>query len=776
MSGVGLVLSWAALWLVGAVMISGSGAADSSSNSSDSNVTKGPNHSSSSSSSPSSYSSPSSAPPGKGASVVVDASGKASSSVNAGPPLAEKRAFDELLHGVDIVDDYRWLEDGSSPDVQKWVEREMAYTRQILDPLPGREAIHRRLTELLSIGSITPPSITGKYYFYTRREGMQNQPVLYVRESAGDAKGVDGKNGGVKEDRVLVDANALSADGTIALDWYQPSESGKYVAYGTSLSGSEMSTLHIVETATGKALPDVIDRTRACSIAWLHDGSGFYYTRYPKKGEVPEGQEMYNRHVFYHDLGTDPDTDLKIFGEGRDAQDWPSVHFDNDGRFLLIEVQEGWTKTELYLIDIKKNTLPERITTGKNFLYHGEIYNGRLYVTTNEDAPRFRLFVAEAGNFERDDWKEIIPQTDAVLQGASVWGGKLVAQYEQNASSQLKIFDLSGNKTGDLLLPAIGTVFASTGKWDRDEMFYGFQSFTFAPVVYRYDLNTRKTSQWAKVDAPSIDPSAYEVNQEWFRSKDGTRVPMFIVNKKGLKKDGRNPALLTGYGGFNVSLTPSFSRTAYLWMEHGGVYAVANLRGGAEFGEDWHRAGMLGNKQSVFDDMIGAAEYLMAEKYTDKDHLAIQGGSNGGLLMGAMITQRPDLFRAVVCQVPLLDMLRYQYFQIAKLWIPEYGTSDDPEQFKWLYAYSPYHHVKAGVEYPAVLFMTADTDTRVDPMHAKKMAARMQAEAKNGSSRTRPILLRIESKAGHGAGKPVAKQIEEFTDVYSFLFWQVGVK
>ena len=485
---------------------------------------------------------------------------------------------------------------------------------------------------------------------------------------------------------------------------------------------------------------------------------------------------MYNRHVFYHDIGTDPETDLKIFGEGRDPEDWPSIHFDNDGRFLLIEVQEGWTKSELYLMDVKKGSLPERITTGKNFLYSATIYNGRLYVTTNEDAPRFRLFVAEAGNYERDDWKEIIPQTDAVLQHAEVWGGKLFTQYEQNASSQLKVFDLSGNKISDLLLPAIGTVFASTGKWNHAEMFYGFQSFTVAPAIYRYDISTRKTSEWAKVDAPSIDPSAYEVNQEWFHSKDGTRVPMFIVNKKGLKKDGRNPALLTGYGGFNVSLTPSFSRTAYLWMEHGGIYAVANLRGGAEFGEEWHRAGMLGNKQNVFDDMIGAAEHLIAEKYTDKDHLAIQGGSNGGLLMGAMITQRPDLFRAVVCQVPLLDMLRYQYFQIAKLWIPEYGTSDNPEQFKWLYAYSPYHHVKAGVEYPAVLFMTADTDTRVDPMHAKKMAALMQASAKNGSRETRPILLRIEAKAGHGAGKPVAKQIEEFTDLYSFLFWQVGVR
>jgi len=696
--------------------------------------------------------------------ATVFAGDDAKASAPPAPPKTEKRPLEENLHGTKIVDNYRWLEDGTTPETQKWVAEEMAYTRGVLDPLPGRDAIHTRLTELLSIGSIGAPQIAGKYYFYTRRDGMQNQPVLYVRE------GVDGK------DRVLVDANQLAADGTIALDWYQPSENGKYLAYGTSPSGSEMSTLHILETKTGNALPDTIERTRAASIAWMHDNSGFYYTRYPKKGEVPEGQEMYNRHVFYHDLGSDPATDMKIFGEGRDPEDWPSVSLDNDGRLLLITVSQGWTKSELFLMDLKKGTPPTRITTGKNFLYSASVYNGRLYIVTNEDAPRYRVFVTEAGNYERDDWKEIIPQTDAVLQGAAVWGGKLFTQYEQNASSQLKIFDVEGTKLRELALPAIGTVFGSDGKWDRDEIFYGFYSFTVPPSIYRYDLKSGATSLWAKVDAPAIDPAAYEVQQEWYSSKDGTKVPMFVVFKKGLKKDGHNPTLLTAYGGFNVSVTPAFSRPAYLWMEHGGVYAVANLRGGAEFGEDWHRAGMLGKKQNVFDDMIAAAEHLIAEKYTDKDHLAIQGGSNGGLLMGAMMTQRPDLFRAVVCQVPLLDMLHYQDFQIAKLWIPEYGSADNPEQFKWLYAYSPYHHVKAGTEYPAVLFMTADTDTRVDPMHAKKMAALMQDEAKNGVSRTRPILLRIETKAGHGAGKPVTKQIEEFTDIYSFLFWQLGVK
>jgi prolyl oligopeptidase len=700
----------------------------------------------------------------------TSAASSAAPSVPTAPPNTEIKPMAEIFHGTRIIDNYRWLEDGNSPETQKWVAEEMAYTRALLDPLPGRERIHKRLTELLSIGSVTPPMIAGKHYFYTKREGMQNQPILYVR---------DALNG---PDRVLVDANQLATDGTIALDWYQPSENGKYVAYGVSSSGSEMSTLHVIETKTGTILPDTIERTRAASIAWKLDNSGFYYTRYPKKGDVPAGQEMYNRHVFYHELSNDPgdtdpaDHDPLIFGEGRDPEDWPNVHLSNDAHWLVITVEQGWTKSELFLMDLKNGTPPTRVTTGKDFLYAGSVNNGKLFITTNEDAPRYHVFVTDAGNYDREGWKELIPQSDAVLQGAAVFGGKLFTQYEQNATSQLKIFDLDGKKLNDLALPALGSVFGSDGRWDRDELFYGFQSFTFAPAIYRYDLKDGSTTIWTKVDAPSIDPSAYDVAQEWFRSKDGTRVPMFVVHKKGLQKTGHIPTLLTAYGGFNISLTPAFSRTAYLWMEHGGIYAVANLRGGAEFGEDWHRAGMLDKKQNVFDDMTAAAEHLIAEKYTDKNHLAIQGGSNGGLLMGAMMTQRPDLFRAVVCQVPLLDMLHYQDFQIAKLWIPEYGTSENSDQFKWLYAYSPYHHVKSGAEYPAVLFMTADTDTRVDPMHAKKMAALMQAEARNGASRTRPIVLRIESKAGHGVGKPVTKQIEEFTDVYSFLFWQLGVK
>jgi prolyl oligopeptidase len=702
-------------------------------------------------------------------SAVLAADDSSSGSVPTGPPKTKVENVEETLHGRKLVDPYRYLEDSKRAETQQFVRQELEYTRSLLDPLPGRTQIQARLHQLLTIGNIGAPQIGGKFYLYTRREGMQNQPVLYVRE------GANGK------DRVLVDANQMAADGTIALDWWFPTHDGKYVAYGTSPSGSELSTLHVIETATGKLLPDVIDRTRAASVAWKLDDSGFYYTRYPKKGEVPEGQELYNRHVFYHRMGDDAAKDVLIFGEGRSPEDWPQVNLSNDGRWLLITVDQGWTKSELYVLDTQTpSSTPVRVTEGKEFLYSGEAFDGNIYLVTNEDAPRYRVFRVPASNPARSNWKELIPQSDAVLRALSIVHRTLFALYEKDATSQVKMFGTDGKFLSDIPLPGLGSLDGAGGNWDSDELFFGFQSFTVPPSIYRVDLRNTgampKPLVWAKVDAPSIDPSAYEVNQEWFTSKDGTRVPMFIVHKKGLSKNAANPTLLTGYGGFNVSLTPAFSRSAYLWLERGGVYAVANLRGGAEFGEDWHRAGMLDKKQNVFDDFAAAAEYLIAQKYTDRDHLAIQGGSNGGLLMGVAMTQHPELFRAVVCQVPLLDMLRYQNFQIAKLWTPEYGSAEDEKQFEFLYAYSPYHHVKPGAEYPAVLFMTADTDTRVDPMHAKKMAALMQAEAKNGGSRERPILLRIETKAGHGAGKPVTKQIEEFTDIYSFLFWQLGVK
>jgi prolyl oligopeptidase len=676
-----------------------------------------------------------------------------------------KATVEEIFYGHRIFDSYRWLEDAGSPATIEYVRQQLVYTRGILDPLPGRDQIHRQLTELLSIGNIGTPQVGGKYYFYMRRDGAQNQAVLLVRE------GIHGS------DRVLVDVNAMSADGTVALDWWAPSDDGQYVAYGTSPGGSEESTLRIVETANGKLLPDTIDRARHAGPAWKKDNSGFYYGRTPKTGDVPAGEEVYHVKIFYHPLGSDPENDCLIFGDHLNAQDVPVAQLaDDEDRWLLITVFEGYTKTEMFLQDLKAGTPPVEVTSGKDFSYSGEILKRQLYIFTNEDAPHYRVFRVDAEKPLRQSWHEIIPESDAILKSVLIIHENLFALYEKNVTSLLKIFSQDGHFLSDVKLPGLGSITAIGGKWDTDEAFFGFQSFTVPPSIYSMNLKSGMVPDlWARVAAPSIDPSAYEVNQVWFSSKDGTKIPMFIFHKKGLARNGKNPTVLTGYGGFNISLTPSFAGDRYLWLERGGIFAVANLRGGSEFGEDWHRAGMLEKKQNVFDDFIAAAEYLIAQKYTDKDHLAIRGGSNGGLLVGVALTQRPELFRAVVCAVPLLDMLRYQHFQIAKLWIPEYGSADDPKQFDWIYAYSPYHHVKAGTEYPAILFMTAESDTRVDPMHAKKMAALMQAEAANGQSRERPILLRIETKAGHGVGKPITKQIEELTDVYSFLFWQLGV-
>src|SRR5579863_5939031 len=679
------------------------------------------------------------------------------------PPLTQQQPVVDNYFGTEVVDCYQWLEDANSPETQQWVEQQLAYTRRILDPLPGRNELRQRLEQLLQIGSLGDTQVGGDRYFHTRREGAQNQPVLYVRQ------GINGP------DEVLLDVNALSQDGTTALDWWSVSLDGKLVAYGTSEGGSEISTLRIIETTTRKLLPDTIEHTRAASLAWTPDASGFYYTRYPKPGDVPAGQEMYNRRVFYHPLGSDPANDELVFGEGRDPQDWPNVTLSDDGRWLAIMVEQGWTKTDIYLRDLSTNTPPLRITSEKEFLYYIEIYDGDLYILTNEGSPRYRLFKVSAGNPAPENWREIIPQSDAVLASVQVIGGQLFARYESNAHSLLRRFTTDGALLGEVALPTLGTVLSVGGRHDGNSAFYLFSSFTTPATIFRFDLRSSQSEIWDAVES-DIDPADYETRQLWYSSKDGTRIPMFLVMRRGLTLTGSNPVLLTGYGGFNVSLTPDFNKAIFPWIYHGGIFAVANLRGGSEFGEDWHRAGMLDKKQNAFDDFIAAAEYLQREGYTDREHLAIRGGSNGGLLMGAMITQRPELFRAVVCQVTLLDMLRYQNFQIAKLWIPEYGSSDDPKQFGWLYAYSPYHHVQAGIAYPAILFMTADTDTRVDPMHAKKMAALMQDEAANGRSKTRPILLRIEAKAGHGAGKPVTKQIEEYTDVYEFLFWQLGVK
>ena len=685
------------------------------------------------------------------------------------PPLARRNPVTENLHGHQITDSYRWLEDAGSAETQRFVAEQNAYTRSVLERVPGRDKLRQRIEQLLTIGRVASPRIGGSRYFYERRDGRQNQPVVYVREGANGAE------------NALIDVNSLAPDGTIALDWWYPSEDGRYVAYGTSANGSELSTLQVIEVSTGRLLAEKIERTRAASMAWLPDSSGFYYTRYPRPGNVPAGEEMYHRHVLFHALGgshSDGGGDPLIFpadGYTIDPQHWPNVTISNDGRWLAVEVSEGWTKSELYLKDLSAPASRfQRLTAGENFLYHAEVLDGHIYITSNEGAPRFRVFKADCSRPQRSEWKEIISQADGVIEGhAAIIGRKLFVHYIQNASSQLRIFDFEGKLVAEVPMPGLGSIFDLGGSWSSDRGFFGFISYMVPPTVYEVSLEG-EPKEWAQVES-GIDPTQFQIEQRWFNSKDGTRVPMFVVSRKGLVLNGCTPTLLSGYGGFNVGRTPFFNRNVMLLLlEHGGVYVDVQLRGGNEFGEDWHRAGMLEQKQNVFDDFIAAAEYLIAEKFTGPDHLAIQGGSNGGLLMGAALTQRPELYRAVVCQVPLLDMLRYQGFQIAKLWIPEYGTADNPQQFEYLYAYSPYHQVRPGTRYPAILFMTAESDTRVDPMHALKMAALLQAQAANGSDR--PILLRVDSKAGHGVGKPIAKLVDDAVDVWSFLFWQLDVK
>ncbi|MCU1331361.1 MAG: Prolyl endopeptidase [Candidatus Angelobacter sp.] len=682
-------------------------------------------------------------------------------------------------HGQRVEDPYRWLEDPSSPETRQFVADQNAHTRRVLEGIPGRDVLRKSVEQLLTIGRVASPRIGGNNYFYERRDGRQNQAVVYVREGR-KGQGLQSKELLSKE-RPLIDVNDLAPDGTIALDWWYPCEDGRYVAFGTSPNGSELSTLQVIEVESGKLLAENIERTRAASVAWLPDSSGFYYTRYPQPGEVPAGEEMYNRRVFFHQVNASGNAigknDPLIFPAHNvdlAPQHWPNVSISNDGHWLLVDVSEGWTKTELYLKDI---SIPaskfQRITTGGTFLYHGEVLDGELYLTSNEGAPRFRVFKVSCSAPDRSNWQEIVPESDAVIEGrAVIIGKKLFVHSMKNASSQLSLFDLDGKPVANVAMPALGSIFDLGGSWNSESGFFGFVSYAVPPTVFEVSLSGQVT-EWARVES-GIDPARYQVEQLWFDSKDGTRLPMFVVSRKGRAKNGGNPTLLSGYGGFNVGRTPFFNRNVMLLLlEQGGIYVDVQLRGGNEFGEEWHRNGMLDKKQNVFDDFIAAAEHLIAKKYTDAAHLAIQGGSNGGLLMGAALTQRPDLFRAVVCQVPLLDMLRYQNFQIAKLWIPEYGSSDDPQQFKYLRAYSPYHYVKAGTQYPAVLFMTAESDTRVDPMHAIKMAALLQAEATNGHDR--PILLRVDSKAGHGVGKPIAKLVDDAVDVWSFLFWQLGV-
>ncbi|HVO76444.1 MAG TPA: prolyl oligopeptidase family serine peptidase [Candidatus Bathyarchaeia archaeon] len=674
-------------------------------------------------------------------------------------PGARTVAVVDTLHARPVADPYRWLENTEDPEVRAWIEAENSLTRRLLDSLPGRSAIEKRLAEVLSIGTVGVPRVTGNRLFFEKRQGNENQPILYWR---------DGTRG---EPRVLLDPNKLSAEGIVAIDWWFPSRDGRLLAYGLSKGGSEQSTLYVLDVDTGKALADSIPRTRGTSVAWLPDGSGFYYMRFPRPGDVPKGEEHFHSRILFHKLGTDPAQDAVIFGEGRDMKDWLDCDLSEDGRFLVIEVSETATKTGLFIKDLrKKDGAFIDVSGNADAHFFGQVRDEDLYIQTNNGGSNYRLFKVSAAAPARANWREIIPEGKFKLEQTVFAGHRIFASYLENAASRLYEYDLDGKLIGEIKLPGIGTVYGVDGSWSSAECFYGFTSFFTPPTVYRYDVKKSATALYDRIES-SIDTSPYRVEQVWCQSKDGTKVPMFVISRKDMALDGTSPTILMGYGGFDISMTPGFSKSIIPWLEMGGVYAVANLRGGGEFGEEWHRAGMLDKKQNVFDDFIAAAEWLCAEKYTSSAHLAILGGSNGGLLVGAVVTQRPDICRAAVCAVPVLDMMRYHLFSVGRYWITEYGDPGKPEEFEFLIKYSPYHNVRDGERYPAILLTTAENDPRVDPAHAMKMAARLQSASTSGY----PVLLRFETKAGHGIGAPISKIVDEYTDYLSFISWQLGM-
>lgn len=677
------------------------------------------------------------------------------------PPYPATRTVDVVdeVHGEKIPDPYRWLENSEDAEVQAWTAQQNALTRKVLDRFDSPRAELRQRYEKLfeaQIGSC--PKAFGDNYFFTKREGLQNQPLLYVRDGSLDAK-----------PRVLIDPNKFAADGTTSLDWWHPSNDGMFVAYGRSDGGTEWSTLHLrdVNTATDGFLK--IPRTRACSVAWSIARTGFLYTRYPEPGSVPAGDENYRRWVYYHKFGTEVKDDPCLYGPGRPKEEWTDVANSSDDQYQFLTASLDWSKNDLFMRAMGDAEF-KPVAVGLDGVFSPDAFAGKLYLLTSFEAPRYRVLVADAKEPVQANWKEIVPQQTGVIQQLVLAGGKMALNILENATSKLEIHELDGALVKTLELPTLGTVSDVTGRPEKDDLFFRFESFAYPPVVYRYNVKTDELKEFERLEA-DFDSSPFETKQIWTASKDGTKIPIFVTAKKELNLDGNNPTILYGYGGFEVSETPEFSRGMVPWLEAGGVFAVANIRGGGEFGQEWHAGGRLGKKQNCFDDFAAAAEKLIADGYTKPAKLGAWGGSNGGLLMGAMMTQRPELFGAIVCQVPLLDMLRYQRFSIAQLWIPEYGSADDGEQFKFLRAYSPYQHVKTGSTYPAVFFVTADGDSRVDPMHARKMAAAMQTAA----SGDKPVLLWVESKAGHGAGKPLSKQIDAQVDLLTFFASQLGM-
>jgi prolyl oligopeptidase len=656
----------------------------------------------------------------------------------------------EVLHGVEIVDPYRWLEDQKSPETRKWIDAQNAYTHALLGAWPGREAVRRRLQELMRVEARNLPMERGGRYFFTRRRPQDDLFILYCR------KGLDGP------EEVLLDPHPLSPDHSTSLQLLDISQDGTQVVYGLRKGGEDEETVKLLDVATRKDLGEALPRGRYFGVSLTPDKKGLYYSRHGEEGS----------RVFHHVMGTDPARDRKIFGDGYGPEKIIGAGLSEDGRYLLVTVYHGSAgdQTEVYAQDLAHEGPLVPIVNDIKARFLGDIAGDRLYLQTNWNAPRGRILEVDLAHPARERWREVVPEGKGVIDSFTLAGGRLFVSVLEDVVSHATVYETSGARVRDIAFPTLGTVGSVLGRWTSKEAFFVFTSFHVPTTLYRYDVETGSQSVWYRPAVP-FDSDRFETRQVWYSSKDGTRVPLFLVHRKGMKLDGSHPTFLTGYGGFNVTETPAFSPRAALWVERGGVFALANLRGGGEFGEDWHKAGMLDRKQNVFDDFLAAAEWLAANGYTSAAKLAISGGSNGGLLVGAALTQRPDLFAAVACGYPLLDMLRYHKFLVASFWVPEYGSSEDPAQFKYLYAYSPYHRVKPGTPYPAVLFITGDADTRVDPLHARKMTALLQA----ATASDKPVLLQYDTRAGHSGGKPLSKQIEDISDELSFLLWQLGM-
>ena len=685
-------------------------------------------------------------------------------------PYPATRQVDQVdvYHGTTVPDPYRWLEDTEAPETKAWVEAQNRITFAYLEQIPQREAIRTRLTKLWDYPKYGAPWREGKRLFFFENSGLQNQSVLYVQDGRKDAP------------RVLLDPNTLSADGTVALSAIAVSPNGNLLGYGTSTSGSDWQEFHVRDVRTGRELADTLRWIKFSGIAWTKDNKGFFYSRYD---EPTEGNRLTsvvrNQKLYYHRLGT-PQSEDQLILENPDEPDWGfRADVTDDGHYAIISVWQGTDeRNRLYLIDLANPRRPNVSAPvvrlfddfDATYAFVGNV-GTRLYVRTTRNAPRGKVVVFDIMTPREEHWRTIIPEAKDALVSVQHIGGRLVARYLQDARSSVRLYGLGGSPQGEIELPTIGSVGAINGRPNDREFFYSFTSFLYPPSVFRYDIQ-KKTTEPLKSPTLDFDVSAYETRQVFYASKDGTRVPMFITLKKGASLDGSTPTLLYAYGGFNIPITPGFSSATLVWLEMGGIYAVANLRGGGEYGQAWHEAGMFERKQNVFDDFIAAAEYLISERYTSPSRLAIHGGSNGGLLVGAVMNQRPELFGAAIPAVGVMDMLRYHKFTIGWAWAAEYGSADDSTQFGYLHAYSPLHNIRPGASYPATMITTADHDDRVVPGHSFKYAAALQA-AQGGPA---PILIRIETKAGHGAGKPTTKQIAEAADRLAFLAHTLGVR